>query len=280
MKQFSFPGGVKFAWNDPIFLSNIISSDTLKKRITKFFLKKYLLNLIAPVFDGKVIFYESSIDIFLIAKEMMPSAKKIEFFAIFINAKRNRPRIYIWGLQDKKPFFIKIGFPEDYSFFQNEYYASKHEIGIELFRVLKAKSVIKKRNYSAILLEGLTSKDVSQMQKLSGKEFLRYCLEFNLDLKDIFNGRMHGDLSNNNIYKLENKILILDWEFSRKRFPDFCDVIEIMLSLKKYRKKSKNKILLLIEDIKKEINIDITQDSVKNCLKHLSNLGKVLPKNF
>jgi hypothetical protein len=280
MRCLKLPNEVLLAWRNRLFIHNILPSNSFKKRIIKLLFRLPILNFFSSGFDGKLNFYGSNIDVFSVASELIKSEDEIRLNAVFFNATRDRQRVYVWGDHGSKPFFIKIGQPDDYDLFENEHNACGYECKSDHFRILQARSIIKKNKYSAILLEGLSFYEIDKMKRISGLEFLKYCVNLNLDLKNIFKNRAHGDLSSNNIYRVEGKVIIMDWEFSAKNPPDYCDVIEIFSSDKKYQKQHGNKISLLLNDIKRGLDIDIGYENAIKSLKFLAISKKGTAKIF
>lgn len=231
LRSFRFPGQGLLVWSNPAWLQYILPADSKKKMLLRGLARLPGFSLLSRRFDGKVPFdgriYELD-DLLAQLSDIVPAPS---VSAMFVNGRRNPPRIYVWLESEGNPLFLKIGNEMEQPAFENEVEALT---GLHLDNNLLVMRPMALRFSDALVLllsQGMSPTMHRQKQRLSPDEVLAYFARLGLQANGFFGGPVHGDLASHNVFDLGNRLLIVDWEFGAPSGPDYCDLIEIGAAL-------------------------------------------------
>lgn len=269
----SLPGTVLLAWRDAAWVSYILPSDSIKKRFVKTLVSSSLSRIFSKYFNGKLIFGNQSVDLQIILDQLKGDITNPQTSAIFVNSRRDTPRIYLWLMSEGVEYFIKIGLGADYEAFNNELKVmeNKHELGD--IQILSGRKLFRHDNLSILLSKGLSEREHQQKKRMLPHEILRYFSNRGLSSEGFFGGRVHCDLSSNNVFSVGNRLIVLDWESSVELGPRYCDLIELgsaMLVSDPVKRKTLRCFKSLLNN---QIGFCPSESSIRDSLEFLSNQG-------
>lgn len=227
LRALSFSGGVVLAWADPIWLQYILPADSRKKQILRAALRCPLTQLVSRRFRGKLILDGRSFDLAELLEQVAEVLPDPIVSAIFVNSRRDPPRIYIWFSSGGHEFFVKVGTDRDGAAFQNEFEVSKDVTLPNGSRTLRHLALSKYDGLHILVSEGLEQSAHSRKKRLLAEDMLVFFSQQGLRSEGFFGGAVHGDLASNNVFLLDDEILVVDWEFGARSGPDYCDLIEL-----------------------------------------------------
>lgn len=231
LRSFRFPGQGLLVWSDPVWLQDILPADSRKKKLLRGLASLPGFSLLSQRFDGKMPFDGRVYDLDDLLAQLSDIVPVPTISAIFVNGRRNPPRIYVWLESEGNPLFLKIGNATERPVFENEV---KALTGVPPFNDLLVMRPIVLRTLDGLVLllsQGMSSTMHRQKQRMSPVEVLAYFVRQGLQASGFFGGPVHGDLSSHNVFDLGNRLLIVDWEFGAPSGPDYCDLIEIGAAL-------------------------------------------------
>jgi hypothetical protein len=135
------------------------------------------------------------------------------------------PRIYLWLRGRSEWFFLKIGKASELPVFANEFTFSRLVRQDESLLVTPCLELVRGAGWVGLLVAGLSPEQLSRRRCLAPLEVLRSAL-FALPRRGgPFGGVVHCDLGSNNVYWLDNRVWVCDWEMASASAPHFCDAI-------------------------------------------------------
>lgn len=227
LQSLSLSGGIVLAWSNPSWITYILPSDSIKKRLIHMLVRFPLSWILFKPFNGRLNFGGQSIDLETLFSQVADNLSNPVVSAVFINSRRDPPRVYIWLKSDGVDYFIKIGLISDYPAFANEFKVLKRKKSIKNVRIMSPLKLYQYGSLAILLFEGLTVKEHSEKQRVAPKQVLAHFSQGGVRHKGFFGGVVHGDLSSNNVFVLGDELLVLDWESSVESGPAYCDLIEL-----------------------------------------------------
>lgn len=231
LRSLRFPGQGLLVWSDPTWLQHILPADSRKKKLLRSLVSLPGFSLLSRRFDGKLLFDGRVYDLDDLLAQLSDIVPVPTVSAIFVNGRRNPPRIYVWLESEGNPLFLKIGNATERPVFENEV---KALTGLNPDNDLLVMRPMALRFSDALVLllsQGMSPTMHRQKRRLSPDEVLAYFGRLGLQANGFFGGPVHGDLASHNVFDLGNKLLIVDWEFGAPSGPDYCDLIEIGAAL-------------------------------------------------
>lgn len=282
LRSLKLPGGRLIAWSDRSWVQLILPSDSWKKRIFRFLLRLPFAPLVSRSFEGEVFIKGRVLDLKMLLPMLADVVADPVVEAVFVNSQRKPPRIYIWLKSKDGPKFMKIGTNLESQAFKNEFELVKSldvHSGVRVMRPLK---LFQYKEFEIIVFEGLDKSDHAKKCRLFPRELISYFVAHELKGAGFFGGPVHGDLSSNNAFKLGGQVLIFDWEFGSASGPEYCDLIELALSLALSNARLPKRDLL--RSIKLEIlelsGVRLSEATIHKALVFLATKGNSNAENY
>lgn len=231
LRSLPLPNQGLLAWSDPTWLQYILPADSLKKRLLRGMARHPAFVLLSRCFDGTLPFNGEVYDLDDLLASLSDIAPDPAVSAVFVNSKRNPPRVYVWLRSGDKTLFLKIGRETELSFFENEVEALAQLHPIEDMQVMRPLALRKHDGLTLLLSQGMSLSMQRNKRRLNPEQVLAHFARQKLEASGFFGGLVHGDLASHNVFKLGDRLLIVDWEFAATSGPDYCDLIELGAAL-------------------------------------------------
>lgn len=270
LKVARLPSGITLAWAAPDWAQLIIPPDSAKKRLLRRLSASSLIQPLLRNFDGTVRFSGRNLDLNSTLEAMGYALPRCSPAAVFVNGRRQPPRLYLWLQIDGKWAFLKIGELSTSTSFKNEAKICSELCLDQRYRIALPMKFGETKCVSYILAQGLSPIELAARQPLMPREFLNILLNTNSARRGPFGGAVHGDLGSNNAFRMWDKILIMDWEFASKAGPDFCDAVALAAATEKIPKIT---IDTIDQTLNGEFSFGATKQEIVESLKFLAKLG-------
>lgn len=227
LRSLPLPNQGLLIWSHRMWLQYIIPADSWKKRLLGSLARYSAFEILSRRFDGNLYFdgqvYNLS-DLISCFATINPAPVVC---AAFVNSGRNPPRAYVWLQSGDTPLFLKIGRSIEQPLFENEVKVISKIDSVKNIQVMKPVELCKYDGLVLLLSEGM-SLDVHRVkQRLAPQQVIAHFILHGVNASGFFTGPVHGDLSSQNVFKLGEQLLVVDWEFAALSGPDYCDLIEL-----------------------------------------------------
>lgn len=272
LRSFRFPNKGLLVWSDTDWLRSILPSDSRKKKLLR---RLGGLPILSRRFNGKVPFGDRIYDLDRILAQFADIAPFSKVSAIFVNSRRNLPRIYVWLQSEGHPMFLKIGGPTELPAFENEANAlTELHTGNDLI-VMHPLSLRVYDSLVLLLSQGMSLTMHQQKQRLSPDEVLSYFVKLGVKANGFFGGPVHGDLSSHNAFDVEGRLLVVDWESAAPHGPDYCDLIELCSTLLVADCTRPTGLAALKAQVRRSADLELDEVTLRNALKFLAQHGSI-----
>lgn len=273
LRTISFSDGITLAWAESSWIQHMLPSDSVKKSIVRTLLRPPISQFLSSRFEGALTIDGRTFWLADILELIDHVAPEPIVTAIFANQRRQPPRIYIWLRSRDGARFVKLGTYRDQEKFHNEAKILKCVKLPQGIRTLSPLLVAEFNTLQLLVSEGLEQKEHVIKTRMLTEDILINFSSSELLAKGFFGGPIHGDLASNNVFRLKNEILIVDWEHGSVSGPDYCDLIELGSARALGSASSQNGV----EDVRKHLELLIgfspTHAEVIEGLRFLESCG-------
>ncbi len=267
------PGGGTVGWAHTGWLLGILPSDSWRKRAIRSLARLRLLNLLSRRFDGRLNLSGQEFLLDDVLEHLDVAANPALPMAIFANVQRDPPRIYVWLQSGIKNFFLKIGTEQDYPAFRNEVEVSANLKVHSDIVVMRPIANQRKNGLSMLVFEGIESEILARKKRMSPHEIIWFLRGRRALRKGVFGGAVHCDLASNNLFKVGDKLLIVDWEFSALSGPDYCDLVGLIVAILADEPGTMASVETTRYLLAREAGCQLSENAVSCCLRFLAARG-------
>jgi hypothetical protein len=275
LRSLSLPNQGLLVWSHPKWLQYILPADSWKKKLLRGLSGYPAFELFSKHFDGNLYFDGQVYNLSNIISVLPAINPAPVISAAFVNSGRNPPRAYVWLQSGDIAMFLKIGRAIEYPFFENEVKVFEKMNSVEGLQVMKPITLC---NYDGLVL--LLSKGISlDMQRfkhrVTPEQMLSQFLKHGADASGFFGGPVHGDLSSQNVFKLRDQLLIVDWEFATPYGPDYCDLIELGAAIVVASPNQSPNLANLQAQLHRSVGVELNYSTLFNALVFIAERGNV-----
>lgn len=265
-----FPGGIEIAWDTPEWVPLILPKDSWKKRLVIKGVQSGLTRPFQRSFDGHIRLGATNIFLKSILDQLRPSRYELKPKAIFSNARRDPPRVYVWLESRGVWFFLKIGRSIDRQNFENEF-ATCEKIPSKCDLIVSRPIDLKAdKEWVGLLTTGLSPTQLSSRRNVDANKLIVAPLFLANARTGPFEGIVHCDLNSNNIFELDGAYWVTDWEFAAMKGPDYCDLVGLVATSPANSNMSLDILKVIME---RKCGIEISLSQIKEALNFLAYRG-------
>lgn len=280
LRSFRFPGQGLLVWSDPAWLQHILPADSRKKKLLRGLASLPGFSLLSRRFDGKLPFDGRVYDLGDLLAQFSDIVPAPTLSAMFVNGRRNPPRIYVWLESEGNPLFLKIGNATERSVFGNEVEALSGLHPDNDLLVMRPMALRVSDGLALLLSQGMSRTMHTLKQRLSPDQVLTNFARQGLEPTGFFGGPVHGDLASHNVFDLGDRLLIVDWEFAAPNGPDYCDLIELCAALVVADPARHPDFDALKTQLHRSAGLGLNDSTLSNALEFLAQRGNINAHTF